>query len=90
MLQRGPDLVLEGQAIVDRGRGFVLGVCGWRASLAYERFYYAVEGAVVVFAGCAEGEEILGCFGRGFAEDFEFEVTEGGVKLRTSLVKRST
>jgi hypothetical protein len=45
----------------------------------------AVEGGAVVEARGAEGEEVLGCAGSGFAEDFEFEVAVGCVELGKSL-----
>ncbi len=40
-----------------------------------------MEGRAIVEGAGAEGQEVLGGLGDGFAEDFEFEVTVGGVEL---------
>lgn len=40
-----------------------------------------MEGATVVEAGSAEGEEVLGCLGDGLAEYLDFEVAFGGMQL---------
>lgn len=40
-----------------------------------------MEGAAIVEARGAEGEEVLGGLGHGFAEELELEVTVGGVEL---------
>lgn len=81
MLQRGTYLVLKGLAVEDGRRGLVFCVGSRRAGLADESLYDAMEGAAIVAARGAEGEEVLGGLGGGFAKDFEFEVTEGGVEL---------
>jgi hypothetical protein len=65
----------------------MLSICGWRTCLTDKSLYDAVEGAAIIFAGGAECEEVLGCLGGGFAEYFEFEVTESGVQLCRSLAE---
>jgi hypothetical protein len=44
-----------------------------------------VEGTAIVEAGCAEGEEVFGGFGNGFAEDFKFQIPMGGLQLEGRL-----
>lgn len=39
-----------------------------------------MEWRVVVCAGCAEGEEIVGCFRGCRAEEFELEITMGSMQ----------
>jgi hypothetical protein len=44
-----------------------------------------VEGTPIVETGCAEGKKIFGGFRDGFAEDFELDLTVGGVELVRGL-----
>lgn len=88
MTQRGSDLVGEVLA-VDRGAAFGDGVGGgvlWRergvAALDHEVGDDAVEGRVIVGSAGAEGEEVFGGLGDGFAEDLELDVAVGGVQPR--------
>lgn len=91
MPQRGLDLV--GEVLpVDGGAAFSDGVVGGVergersvAALDHEVGDHAVEGRGVVGTGGAEGEEVLGGLGYGFAEDFELDVAVGGVQLGDGL-----
>lgn len=99
--QRGADLVVEG-GVPDRGAAFA--GAGWVAGLDHEAWDGAVEGGGGVVGGGAEGEEVLGRWsdtgfvdrggtdfcglGDAFAEDFDFEVAEGGVELGDVVVSR--
>jgi hypothetical protein len=46
-----------------------------------------VKGTSIIEAGGAESEEIFGGFGDRFAEDFELDLTVGGVELKRGLAK---
>jgi hypothetical protein len=46
-----------------------------------------VEGTSIIEAGGAESEEIFGGFRDRFAEDFELDLTVGGVELKRGLAK---
>lgn len=76
--QAGPDFVLE-LALPDRRAAFAF--AGRVARLHDEAGDGPVDERVVVVAGRAVGEEVLGCFGHAFAEDLELEITERGVQL---------
>jgi hypothetical protein len=53
--------------------------------LDHEVWDQAVEGTAIVEAGGAEGEEVFGGFGNGFAEDFKFQIPMGGLELEGRL-----
>ena len=75
MPQCRSDLILEvlsvdgGATFRDRVMFCVSGGEGGVAALDHEIFDDAVERCVVVGARGAQGEEVLGCVGDGFAED---------------------
>jgi len=91
------DLVREGLT-PDGGRGLGLWVVGGGASLEDEGGHDAVERGAVVFAGGAEGEEVLLYLASAFAaqmadlcgfrhrltKDFDFDVADVSVKLSIS------
>lgn len=87
MPQRRSDLILEvlpvdGDAAFGNEAVFcVSGGEGGVAALDHEVFDDTVEGRVVVRAGSAQGKEVLGCVGDGFAEDLELDVAMGGMEL---------
>jgi hypothetical protein len=88
--QGGADLVLEQvvDGVVDGGGGLGLGVGGGRAGLHHEAGDHAVEGAAVVEARGAQGEEVFGRLGHRFAEDLELDITARGVELRAGSAGR--
>lgn len=90
--QGGADLVVEelrGRVVDGRRRlGLWVG-CG-AASLDHEAGDEAVEGAAVVEAGGAEGEEVFGRLGDRLAEELELDVAARGMQLgpRSALRRR--
>ena len=75
-------LPVDGGAALGNGVVFcVSGGEGGVAALDHEIFDDAVERCVVVGARGAQGEEVLGCVGDGFAEDLKLDVAVGGVEL---------
>ena len=69
-----------GAAFWNRSIGVIVRGEGSVAALDHEVGDYAVEGGVIVGTTGAEGEEVLGCRGNGFAEDFDFERAVSGVE----------
>lgn len=76
----GADLVFEElvRGVVDGGGGLGFGVRGRTAGLGHEVGDQAVEGAGIVEARGAEGEEVLGRLGHRLAEDLELDLTARG------------
>ena len=85
--QRRRELVFEQAAIIEDGvAGLGLGVVGGAAALDHEVGDQTVERRAIVEVRGAQGEEVLGGPGGGFAEELELDVALGGVQLQGGLV----
>lgn len=87
--QRRRELVLEQATVVeDGGAGLGLGIVGGAAGLDHEVGDQTVEGRAIVEVRGAQGEEVLGGLGGGFAEELELDVALGGVQLQGKVSQR--